>query len=73
MRFLPPLGAADALERRGPWRRTCSRPTAVEHFTGHFRGAIYGSPVKNPGGRTALSNLYLCGTDQGMLGSWARC
>ena len=43
-------------------------PTTVEQFTGHFRGAIYGSPVKNPGGRTALSNLYLCGTDQGMLG-----
>jgi hypothetical protein len=43
-------------------------PTTVEKFTGHFRGAIYGDPVKNPEGRTALSNLYLCGTDQGMLG-----
>ena len=43
-------------------------PTTVEHYTGHLRGAIYGSPVKNPGGRTALPNVYLCGTDQGMLG-----
>lgn len=43
-------------------------PTTVEKFTGHFRGAIYGAPDKNPEGRTALSNLYLCGTDQGMLG-----
>ena len=43
-------------------------PTTVLHYTGHFKGAIYGSPVKNPGRRTALSNLFVCGTDQGMLG-----
>ena len=43
-------------------------PTTVEWYTGHVRGAIYGSPVKNPEGRTSLSNLFLCGTDQGMLG-----
>ena len=43
-------------------------PTTVERYTGHLRGAIYGSPVKCPDGRTELSNLFLCGTDQGMLG-----
>jgi phytoene dehydrogenase-like protein len=43
-------------------------PRTVEKFTGHFGGAIYGSAVKNPGGTTALANLYLCGSDQGMLG-----
>ena len=43
-------------------------PTTVLKYTGHVRGAIYGSPVKNPEGRTSLSNLFLCGTDQGMLG-----
>jgi len=37
-------------------------------YTGHFRGAIYGAPEKNRDGRTALSNLFICGTDQGMLG-----
>ncbi len=43
-------------------------PRTITKFTGHFRGAIYGSPVKNRQGRTPLSNLYLCGTDQGFLG-----
>ena len=43
-------------------------PRTVEKFTGHFSGAIYGSAVKNPGGVTPLANVYLCGTDQGMLG-----
>ena len=31
-------------------------------------GAIYGSPLKHRQGRTALANVYLCGTDQGFLG-----
>jgi len=43
-------------------------PTTVKKFTGHLRGAIYGSPNKRPDGRTDLENLFLCGTDQGMLG-----
>jgi phytoene dehydrogenase-like protein len=43
-------------------------PRTVERFTGHRNGAIYGSPTKNRLGTTALSNLYLCGTDQGLLG-----
>jgi phytoene dehydrogenase-like protein len=43
-------------------------PRTIRHFTGHLEGAVYGAPVKNRPGRTALSNLYLCGTDQGFLG-----
>jgi phytoene dehydrogenase-like protein len=66
-RFLPPLSPGDALER-ATVATDMFTPTTVEKFTGHYRGAIYGAPVKNPEGRTALSNLYLCGTDQGMLG-----
>jgi phytoene dehydrogenase-like protein len=66
-RFLPALDPADALAR-STVATDMFTPTTVEKFTGHFRGAIYGAPLKNPGGLTALSNLYLCGTDQGMLG-----
>jgi hypothetical protein len=66
-RFLPRLEPADSLSR-ATVATDMFTPTTVEKFTGHFRGAIYGAPDKNPGGRTALSNLYLCGTDQGMLG-----
>jgi phytoene dehydrogenase-like protein len=43
-------------------------PRTITKFTGHLGGAIYGSPGKNRQGRTALANLYLCGTDQGFLG-----
>ena len=43
-------------------------PRTITRFTGHLGGAIYGSPVKRRQGRTALTNVYLCGTDQGFLG-----
>ena len=43
-------------------------PRTVKKFTGHLNGAIYGAPRKIKDGRTHLSNLYLCGTDQGFLG-----
>jgi phytoene dehydrogenase-like protein len=43
-------------------------PRTIERFTGHRNGAIYGSPGKSFRGLTPLSNLYLCGTDQGLLG-----
>lgn len=43
-------------------------PLTVERFTGHLGGAIYGSTNKVKDGTTHLSNLYLCGTDQGFLG-----
>ena len=66
-RFLPPLGSAGPLER-ATVATDMFTPRTVEHYTGHLRGAIYGSPVKNPSGRTALSNVFLCGTDQGLLG-----
>ena len=43
-------------------------PLTIERFTGHFNGAIYGSPKKNKLGITELKGLYICGTDQGFLG-----
>ena len=43
-------------------------PTTVVRFTGHDNGAIYGSPRKQLDGRTHLSNLFVCGTDQGFVG-----
>ncbi len=43
-------------------------PRTITKFTGHRNGAIYGAPNKVRDGRTAFSNLYLCGTDQGFLG-----
>ena len=66
-RFLPPLDPDDSLER-ATVATDMFTPRTVEHYTGHLRGAIYGSPLKNPGGRTTLSNVFVCGTDQGMLG-----
>jgi phytoene dehydrogenase-like protein len=66
-RFLPRLDPPDALSR-ATVTTDMFTPTTVEKFTGHFRGAIYGSPEKHPDGRTPLSNVFLCGTDQGMLG-----
>jgi phytoene dehydrogenase-like protein len=43
-------------------------PRTITRFTGHIHGAVYGSPQKLRDGRTAVDNLYLCGTDQGFLG-----
>lgn len=43
-------------------------PRTVTHYTGHINGAVYGSPQKVRTGRTDLENLFLCGTDQGLLG-----
>lgn len=43
-------------------------PTTIYRYTGHEEGAIYGSPSKRYDGRTAFQNLYLCGTDQGLVG-----
>jgi phytoene dehydrogenase-like protein len=43
-------------------------PRTITKFTGHVNGAIYGAPKKVRDGKTALANLYLCGTDQGFLG-----
>ncbi len=43
-------------------------PRTIRHYTGHRNGAVYGAPRKVRDGRTRLSNLFLCGTDQGYLG-----
>jgi phytoene dehydrogenase-like protein len=43
-------------------------PRTITRFTGHQRGAVYGSGVKHRRGLTAAPNVYLCGTDQGFLG-----
>jgi phytoene dehydrogenase-like protein len=66
MRFLPPI--APGTFERVTVATDMFTPATVERYTGHIRGAIYGSPAKVRDGRTALSNLFVCGTDQGMLG-----
>jgi phytoene dehydrogenase-like protein len=43
-------------------------PRTITRFTGHIAGAVYGAPDKVHDGHTHLGNLYLCGTDQGLLG-----
>lgn len=43
-------------------------PKTVWRYTGHENGAIYGAPRKNYAGTTHLENLYVCGTDQGLVG-----
>lgn len=43
-------------------------PTTIRRFTGHENGAVYGAPRKRYDGRTHLKNLFICGTDQGMVG-----
>jgi phytoene dehydrogenase-like protein len=43
-------------------------PRTIERYTGHIHGAVYGAPRKRRDGRTHLSNLFICGTDQGFLG-----
>ncbi|MBK8859069.1 MAG: NAD(P)/FAD-dependent oxidoreductase [Opitutaceae bacterium] len=66
-RFLPALPTPDALAN-GTVATDMFTPRTITKFTGHFGGAIYGSPQKHRQGRTALRNVYLCGTDQGFLG-----
>jgi phytoene dehydrogenase-like protein len=43
-------------------------PRTIERFTWHQGGTVYGAPQKQLDGRTHLSNLYICGTDQGFVG-----
>ncbi len=66
-RFLPPLQSGDVLAQ-ATVATDMFTPRTITKFTGHFGGAIYGSPQKHRQGRTALENVYLCGTDQGFLG-----
>ncbi len=65
-RFLPPV--SDAVLSANLITLDMFTPRTVRKFTGHLNGAIYGAPRKVRDGRTHLSNLYLCGTDQGFLG-----
>ena len=65
-RFLPPVD--DATLAAATLTTDMFTPRTIQHFTGHLNGAIYGAPGKIRDGRTALANLYLCGTDQGFLG-----
>lgn len=66
-RFLPRLSDEEGLAK-ATVATDMFTPRTITKFTGHLGGAIYGSPVKHRQGRTALSNVYLCGTDQGFLG-----
>lgn len=43
-------------------------PLTIQRFTGHANGAVYGSPQKRYDGTTHLGNLFVCGTDQGLVG-----
>jgi phytoene dehydrogenase-like protein len=65
-RFLPPV--TDAVLAENVVTNDMFTPRTIRKFTGHLNGAIYGAPRKIRDGRTHLSNLYLCGTDQGFLG-----
>jgi len=43
-------------------------PLTIRRFTWHDNGAVYGAPRKQTDGTTPLSDLYICGTDQGWVG-----
>jgi phytoene dehydrogenase-like protein len=43
-------------------------PTTIVRYTGHDGGAVYGAADKQLDGRTHLENLFICGTDQGLVG-----
>ena len=67
LKFLPNAPSLPALEKH-TLATDMFTPRTVLHFTGHLAGAIYGASRKVRDGRTHLSNLFLCGTDQGFLG-----
>ncbi|WP_414665006.1 phytoene desaturase family protein [Horticoccus sp. 23ND18S-11] len=66
-RFLPPTQPDEVLTS-ACLATDMFTPRTITRYTGHVAGAIYGAPVKQRQGRTALENVYLCGTDQGFLG-----
>lgn len=43
-------------------------PRTIERFTGKLGGAVYGARHKRLDGATPLADLFLIGTDQGLLG-----
>jgi phytoene dehydrogenase-like protein len=48
--------------------RDAFTPRTIQKYTGHWNGAVYGSPTKRRDGATGIQNLHLIGTDQGLLG-----
>jgi phytoene dehydrogenase-like protein len=66
-RFMP-AGVGDAALAAATITTDMFTPRTITKFTGHLNGAIYGAPIKSRQGRTALRNVFLCGTDQGFLG-----
>lgn len=68
LRFLPVDASAGERLRGHLVATDMFTPLTVARYTGHAEGAVYGAPEKRRTGRTACSNLYLCGTDQGFLG-----
>ena len=48
--------------------RDAFTPRTIQKYTGHWNGAVYGSPKKHRDGATGIQNLHLIGTDQGLLG-----
>jgi phytoene dehydrogenase-like protein len=43
-------------------------PRTIRHYTGHYQGAVYGSPIKRRDGSSGVANLHIIGTDQGLVG-----
>ena len=43
-------------------------PLTIRRFTGHENGSIFGAAEKRYDGTTHLSNLFVCGNDQGLVG-----
>ncbi len=68
LRFLPGGTDRRSVLQQATVATDMFTPRTITKFTGHFGGAIYGSPVKIRDGRTPLANVYLAGTDQGFLG-----
>jgi len=66
--FLPPVAGGAGAVAGATLATDMFTPTTVTRYTGHFAGAIYGSPHKIRDGRTPYANLHLIGTDQGFLG-----
>jgi phytoene dehydrogenase-like protein len=43
-------------------------PKTIHRFTQRENGAVYGTPHKQWDGRTRWQNVFICGTDQGLVG-----
>lgn len=66
LNFLPPI-SSDYLESI-TIAKDMFTPKTIYKYTGRLNGAIYGAINKISSGKTHLANLYICGTDQGLLG-----